>query len=412
LGKEIVMAKTIRIAKESVRMMGGNKFRVFIMMLGMAVGVASLTLMICVSKGAYERVMDTVNRQGPDLLQVRPGTDVHTGLPSGSREVVSLVEEDVDAIVQHVENIRAVSPVKDRKEIEVTYEDKFTLTRIFGITPIWAQIRDFGPSQGDFISEEDISFAARVCLIGQSVKKNLFGDTDPIGHTIRIKDVPFTIKGELKRKGISSEGRDRDDRIVTPITTYTRRLFRDIHLTQIVITVEDTKKMNRTVEDVRAVLREQHRITEGEPDDFAMRTPQDLIDMAYGTSRSLINLLIGIAVVSLLVSGLVIMNIMLASVSARKSEIGIRRALGARKNDILRQFMIEGIFVSLLGGLVGMVLGFGGSVLLSSLDVTASRATLLAVGVAILTCGFIAVAFGIYPANKAANQNPVETLRA
>ena len=405
------MTRTIRIARESVRMMGRNKFRVFIMMLGIAVGVASLTLMMCVSKGAYQRVMDTVNRQGPDLLQIRPGTDIQTGLPSGSREVVSLVEEDVNAILQHVGNIRAAAPVKDRKEIEVIYEDKFTLTRIFGVIPVWAQIRDFGPREGEFISEEDISFAARVCLIGQTVKKNLFGDLDSIGQTIRINNVPFTIKGELQWKGISSAGRDRDNRIVIPITTYTRRLFRDIHLTQIVITVEDTKKLNKTIKDVRTALRDQHKITSGEPDDFAMRTPQDLIDLAYGTSRSLINLLTGIAAVSLLVAGIVIMNVMLASVAARKSEVGIRRAIGARKNDVLKQFLLEGLFVSLFGGLMGMFLGLGGSVILSSLDVTASKITPLAVAAAILTCGLIAVIFGIFPAKKAANQNPIDTLR-
>ena len=405
------MTRTIRIARESVRMMGKNKFRVFIMMLGMAVGVASLTLMMCVSKGAYERVMDTVNRQGPDLLQIRPGTDVQTGLPSGSREVVSLIEEDVRAILQHVGNIRAAAPVKDRKEIEVIYEDKFTLTRIFGVIPVWAQIRNFGPSQGEFISEEDVSFAARVCLIGQTVKKNLFGDQDPIGQTIRINNVPFTIKGDLQWKGISSAGRDRDNRIVIPITTYTRRLFRDMHLTQIVITVEDTKKINKTIEDVKTTLRDQHNITSGEPDDFAMRTPQDLIDLAYGTSRSLMNLLIGIAAVSLLVAGIVIMNIMLASVAARKSEIGIRRAIGARKKDVLKQFMIEGLFISLIGGLMGIFLGMGGSVILSSLDVTASKITPMAIAVVILSCGLIAVVFGIFPAKKAANQNPIDTLR-
>lgn len=405
------MNRTARMAKESVRMMGRNKFRVFIMMLGMAVGVTSLTLMICVSKGTYERVMDTVNRQGPDLLQIRPGTDIHTGLPSGSREVVSLIEEDVSAILQHVGNIRAAAPVKDRKEIEVIYEDKFTLTRIFGVIPVWAQIRDFGPSAGEFISEEDVSFAVRVCLIGQTVKKNLFGDSDPIGQTIRINDVPFTVKGELQWKGISSAGRDRDNRIITPITTYTRRLFRDIHLTQIVITIEDTKKLNRTIEDVKSVLRDQHKIGPGEPDDFAMRTPQDLIDLAYGTSKSLINLLTGIAVLSLLVAGIVLMNIMLASVAARKSEIGIRRAIGARKKDILKQFLIEGLLVSLFGGLLGLLLGMGGSIILSSLDVASSKITLLVIVAAILCCGFIAVTFGLFPAKKAANQNPVDTLR-
>lgn len=405
------MNRIVRIAKESIRMMAVNRLRVFFMMLGVAVGVASLTMMICVSKGAYKEVMDIVNRQGPDLLQVRPGTDKHTGLPSGSRQVVSLIEEDVDAILQHIGNIRAVSPVKDRKQIEVKYQDKFTLTRIFGVPPVWSEIRDFRQSRGEFIAEEDVSFAARVCVIGQTVKKNLFGDTDPIGQTIRIKDVPFTVKGELKWKGISAAGRDRDDRIIVPITTYFKRLFRDVHLTQIVITVADTSKMDKTVEDVRALLRERHKIAPGELDNFAMRTPEDLVNLASGTSRFLINLLTGIAGVSLLVAGIVITNIMLASISARKNEIGIRRALGARKSDILNQFMMECLLISIIGGILGTILGYGGSAILSSLKVAASKIAPLAIAASIVSCTVIALVFGIYPAKKAANQNPVDALR-
>jgi putative ABC transport system permease protein len=406
------MTRIARIARESLRMMGGNKLRLLIIMLGMAVGVASLTIMICVSKGVYMKVMDTVSRQGLDLLQIRPGSDKHTGLPSGSREVVSLVEEDAVAIIQHIGNIRAVSPVKDRKEIEVKHGDRFTMTRIFGVTPIWAQIRDFGPSHGEFISEQDMNFAARVCLIGQTVKKNLFDDSDPIGQTIQIKDVPFTVKGELVWKGVSAAARDRDDRIIIPISTYTKRLFRDVHLNQIVITIDDTNKLKTTIEDVRALLRERHKIAPGQPDDFVMRTPQDLIDLAYGTSRSLVNLLTGIAAVSLLVAGIVIMNIMLTAVSARKTEIGIRRALGAKKNDILRQFLIECLLISLLGGILGAILGYLGSFILSSMNVASSKITLLALAAAIVSCSLIAVIFGLYPARKAANQNSVDTLRA
>lgn len=401
-----------RISKESFRMIWGNRLRVLIMMLGVTIGIGSLTMMICVSRGAYEEVIDMVTMQGMDLLQIRPGTDKHTGLPTGSREVVSLVEEDVDAILQHIGNIVAASPVKDRKEIEVKNEGRFTQSRIFGITPVWAQIRDFGPSRGEFISDEDISFVSRVCLIGQTVKKNLFGESDPIGQTIRIKDVPFTVKGELKPKGVSAAGRDRDDRIVVPITTYSKRLFRDVYLNQIVITIENTDRFDETMEEVRSLLRERHNLAPGEPDDFAMRTPQDLIDLAYEASESLINLLIGIAGVSLLVAGIVITNIMLALVSSRRTEIGIRRALGARKNDILLQFMIECFLISLMGGVLGTILGFGGSLILSSMEVAAARITPLVLAASALSCVLIAVIFGLYPARKAASQNPVDALRA
>jgi putative ABC transport system permease protein len=405
------MTRIIRIARESFRMIKNNRLRGFIMILGIAIGVASLTMTICVSQGVYEKVMDTVNKQGPDLIQIRPGTDKFTGPASGSRDYVSLIEADVEAISQHVGNINAISPVKDRKEVEVKCGDKNTITRVFGVTPIWAHIRDFNASKGNFISEEDISGSARVCLIGQIVKKNLFGEADSIGQTIQIMDVPFTVKGELESKGTSAEGRDRDDRIVIPLTTYTTRVFRDVSLTQIVIKVEDTKKLNKTIEDVQTVLREQHKIATGEPDDFAMRTPQDLIDMAYGTSRSLIHVLAGIACITLLVAGIMIMNIMLSSVSARRNEIGIRRALGARKNDILNQFIIECLLLSIIGGILGTILGYCGSIIISRMNVAASNLSPLAFAAAIVSCSLIAVIFGIYPARRAANQNPVDILR-
>ncbi|MBN1627838.1 MAG: ABC transporter permease [Deltaproteobacteria bacterium] len=405
------MTRVIRIIKESFRMVRNNRLRGFIMILGIAIGVTSLAMTVCVSVGVYENVMETVNKQGPDLIQVRPGTDKFNSPAAGSREAVSLRDEDYEAILQHIGNIDSISPVKDRKEIEVKYEDKNTHTRIFGVNPIWGRVRDFNAIRGSFITDEDVASAARVCVIGQIVKKNLFGDADPIGQTIQIMDVPFTVKGELESKGTSSEGRDRDDRIITPFTTYNMRVFRDSPLSQIVIKVKDIDKLYKTVEDVQAVLREQHKIETGEPDDFTMRTPQDLIDMAYGTSRSLIKVLTIIAVITLLVAGIVIMNIMLTSVSARKSEIGIRRALGARKNDILNQFMIECIILSLMGGILGTILGYCGAIILSNLDVSASNLTPLALAAAIVSCCLIAVVFGIYPARKAANQNPVDILR-
>src|SRR4030043_66405 len=257
------MTRVIRIIKESFRMVRNNRLRGFIIILGIAIGVSSLTMTVCVSSGVYKKVMDTVNKQGPDLIQIRPGTDKFSGPAAGSREAVSLTEEDFEAIRQHVGNINAISPVKDRKEIAVKYGDMNTVTRIFGITPIWGPLRDFNASRGSFISEEDISSSARVCLIGQIVKKNLFGDKDPIGQAIQIMDVSFIVKGELESKGVGAEGRDRDDRIIIPITTYTMRLFRDTPLTQIVIKVEDTDKLYKTVDDIYSVLREQHKIASG-----------------------------------------------------------------------------------------------------------------------------------------------------
>lgn len=405
------MNRLVRIARESFRVLRENRLRAFIMMLGMAVGVASLTLTMSVSRGAYVEVMAIVNEQGAELLQIRPGTDRHTGPAAGSAEAVSLVEEDFDVIVERVGNIRAAAPVRDRRDAEVTYGDQFTLSRVFGVIPIWAEIRDFGAGRGEFITDDDVASLARVVVIGQTVKRNLFGDADPIGETIRIGDVAFRVKGELELKGISAEGRDRDDRMVIPFSTFYQRLFRDLPLTQIVITVADLDRMDETVADVRGVLRERHGLGPNEPDDFAMRTPQDLINVAYETRQSLISILAGIAAVSLLVAGIVIMNIMLASVSARKREIGMRRAVGARKADILGQFLVEGLVVALIGGVVGTLFGFAGATLMAALDVAASRITIQALVASLVACSAIAVVFGIFPAKRAADQHPVDALR-
>jgi putative ABC transport system permease protein len=405
------MSRMMHILRESFRVVKENRLRAFIMMLGMAVGVASLSLTMSVSRGAYVEVMAIVNEQGADLLQIRPGTDRHTGPAAGSPEAVSLVEDDFAVIVERVGNIRAAAPVRDRRDVDVTYGDQFTLTRVFGVIPIWAEIRDFGAVRGEFITDDDVASSSRVVLIGQTVKRNLFGDVDPIGETIRIGDVAFVVKGELEPKGISAEGRDRDDRMVIPFSTFYMRLFRDIPLTQIVITIADLDRMDETVGDVRSVLREQHGLGPDEPDDFAMRTPEDLINVAYETRQSLINILTGITVVSLLVAGIVIMNIMLASVSARKREIGMRRAVGARKADILGQFLVEGLVVALVGGVVGALLGFGGATVLAALDVAASRITIQALLVSLVACTVIAVVFGMFPAKRAADQHPVDALR-
>ena len=182
------MNRLVRIARESFRVLRANRLRAFIMMLGMAVGVASLTLTMSVSRGAYVEVMAIVNEQGAELLQIRPGTDRHTGPAAGSAEAVSLVEEDFDVIVERVGNIRAAAPVRDRRDAEVTYGDQFTLSRVFGVIPNWAEIRDFGAGRGEFITDDDVASLARVVVIGQTVKRNLFGDADPIGETIRIGD--------------------------------------------------------------------------------------------------------------------------------------------------------------------------------------------------------------------------------
>ena len=406
------MSRFLRIAREALVSIAGNKLRFLMMVAAVFIGTASLTVVICISQGTRQRIMALVSRHGLDTLMIRPGSGEGSGAPGGDRSIVSLTEGDALAIETSVRNVLRVAPVQNQRGLDVKYGEKSILTMVFGVAPAWADIRAFGAYEGQFISEEDLVLNKRTCLLGQTVKRTLFGDGDPLGQTVRIKSIPFTVKGVLAEKGASASGRDRDDRIVTPLTTASKKLFARTYFDQIVTQVRDVRAIHGTAEDIRTLLRQRHGLRSGAVDDFSVREPKELADMASGTSAALTALLLAMAGIAMLVGGIVIMNIMLISVSERTAEIGLRRAVGARKRDITGQILLECLSGSLAGGLVGALFGAGIATALSLAGMAASEVGWAPFAISAICCSVIAVAFGIYPAQKAAAVDPIAALQA
>jgi len=406
------MSSPLRIAREALATIAGNKLRFFMMITAIFIGIASLTVVICISQGTKQRVMMLVSRHGLDALMIRPGSGKKAGAPGGDRSIVSLSEDDARAIEASVRNVLRVAPVQNQRGMDVKYKERSIATTVFGVTTAWAEVRGFGAAEGAFISAEDMMLSSRVCLLGRTARESLFGDADPVGQTIRIRNVAFIVKGVLVEKGASASGKDRDDRIVIPLSTASKRLFAQTYLNQIVVQARDVRAIQETAKDIRALLRERHGLRPGAIDDFSIREPKELADMASGTSATLTALLLAMAGISMLVGGLVIMNIMLISVSERRAEIGLRRAVGARKRDITRQMLIECLSVALAGGLLGVLFGVGITTVLSLAGIAASKAGWLPFAVSVVCCSAIAIAFGIYPAKKAASIDPIAALRS
>jgi len=402
------MARKTKIIGEACAALSSHKLRTFFMMIAIVIGIASLTAVICIGQGTKEEIMGRVGKHGNDMIMVRPGGTKQVGPGERDRAIVSLAPEDADEIEKRISNIRRISTVQNQRNWDVSYQDKTVNQRIFGVEPAWAEIRrSDGLHLGRPLSEDDLQRASRVGILGWTTWKELFGDEDPVGATIRIGDNPFEVIGVFPELGAAAVKDDWDFRVVVPVSTSTKRLFGRTYLEQIVIQVQDTSKLHETAEQVRATLRELHGIPAGGADDFYVREPEHIAEAALKTSKSLNNLLYAISGIALLIGGIVIMNIMLLSVSERTREIGLRRALGARKRDILGQFLTEALAVTLVGGVVGVVSGLAASFLLAE----QVKITGISLAVSIVSCSVVALLFGLYPARKAAAVDPVVAMR-
>jgi len=402
------MARKTKIIGEACAALSSHRLRTFFMMIAIVIGIASLTAVICIGQGTKEEIMGRVGKHGNDMIMVRPGGTKQVGPGERDRAIVSLAPEDADEIEKRISNIRRISTVQNQRNWDVSYQDKTVNQRIFGVEPAWAEIRrSDGLHLGRPLSEDDLQRASRVGILGWTTWKELFGDEDPVGATIRIGDNPFEVIGVFPELGAAAVKDDWDFRVVVPVSTSTKRLFRRTYLEQIVIQVQDTSKLHETAEEVRAILRELHGIAPGGADDFYVREPEHIAEAALKTSKSLDNLLYAISGIALLIGGIVIMNIMLLSVSERTREIGLRRALGARRCDILGQFLTEALVVTLVGGVVGVACGLAASVLLAE----QVKITGISLAVSIVSCSVVALLFGLYPARKAAAVDPVVAMR-
>jgi len=402
----------LRIA---LRALAVNKLRSALTMLGIVIGVGAVIVMIAVGAGAQARVEEQIRALGSSLLLVMPGSTTAGGVRLGFGSASTLTEDDVAAINRELPEALAAPAL--RGAAQLIWGNTNWSTVIFGVTPEYLDVRQWPLAAGRAFEPAEMAAAAKVCLIGATVARQLFGDADPLEQSIRIKRVPFTVIGVLDVKGQSLMGTDQDDLVLVPIRTARSRVLgtasaaRNRTVGTIWVKAADGVEPRRVEEQVRALLRQRHRIQPGADDDFSLRNLAEVMAAQEASSRVLALLLAAVASVSLLVGGIGIMNIMLVSVTERTREIGLRMAVGARTRDILGQFLVEAVTLSLIGGLAGVALGIGASVLIAELAGWRIVLSPEAVGLAVAFAFVIGVFFGFYPARKAARLNPVEALR-
>lgn len=402
--------KMLNIILSAFRALQRNKMRSFLTMLGIIIGVGAVIAMLAIGQGAEISVKNQIAALGSNVLIVFPGSQQQGGIRGGAGTMTTLTEDDATAIGKECPDVAYVSPGA-RANGQVIAGDMNWATSIEGGSADYLNIRQWSLADGDFFTDADIKTAAKVCVLGKTVVDNLFPDASPVDQTIRIRNVPFKVIGVLTKKGQNAMGQDQDDIIIAPYTTVLKRLSRFPFLRQILVSATSANTMTQAQNQITELLRVRHKLVQNDADDFTIRNQTDIATMATATTEILTILLASIASVSLIVGGIGIMNIMLVSVTERTREIGIRMSIGARGKDILTQFLIEALVLSLLGGILGIFFGVTGSAIISKI---AKWPTIITPFSIILSFGFsfaIGIFFGYYPARKAAMLNPIDALR-
>jgi putative ABC transport system permease protein len=387
-----------------------NRMRAALTVLGIVIGVAAVIATLAIGQGARAAVQAQIRSLGANTLSVIPGTVTSGGARGGMGTITTLTPEDALAIVRECPAVAVVSPLV-RTLSQVVLGNQNWSTQVQGVGPDFVDIRQWPIQDGVGITDSDVRGAAKVCVLGVNVVSELFGDSEPVGQMVRIKDIPFKVVGVLSPKGGTGFGGDNDDTVLVPFTTAQRRLMGITHINSVLISAVSESQVNAAVDQITDLLRQRHRIRPGENDDFFIRTQLEASTAAEATSQVMTLLLASIAAVSLLVGGIGIMNIMLVSVTERTREIGVRRAIGARRSDILLQFLFESAFLSLAGGAIGVALGVVSAQLISQL---ARWPTMVQPGAVLMAFGFstfVGLFFGFYPARRAATLDPIEALR-
>jgi putative ABC transport system permease protein len=406
------IAGSIRIALRALKV---NRMRSALTMLGIIIGVAAVIAMVGVGAGATARIQDQIQSIGSNLIIVLPGSISSNGVRLGSGAVASLTQDDAKAIAADCPSVAAVAPTV-RGSVQVVYGNSNWATNAQGVTPDYMTIRDYTMLSGQFFTTQDVDAAAKTAVLGETVATNLFGASDPTGQVVIIKNVPFTVAGVLTPKGQSPTGQDQDDVILLPISTATQKVFgankaNAKAVASLMVQAMSPQAMDQAIAEMTALLRERHRILPGLDADFTVRNLTEVF-AAQETSAQVMSILLGaIASVSLIVGGIGIMNIMLVSVTERTREIGLRQAVGAKTRDILLQFLVEAVTLSLLGGIIGIVVGLTASLLISHFAQWSTQVSPLSILLAFAFSALVGVFFGYYPARKAAFMDPIEALR-
>lgn len=399
------------LLKVAINALKRNKMRSFLTMLGIIIGVASVITMLAIGQGSKKSIQDQIASMGSNMLFVMPGNMRMGGVQQGSSSSQRLTVADIKAIKTECDAIIAVSP-EVRSSGQAVYGNSNWPTTIYGGSEQYLEIRSWSVVSGRNITDSEAEGSAKVCLLGRTVADELFGEgVDPTGETLRFKNIPFKIIGILSKKGQNSFGQDQDDVIIAPYTTVQKRILAQTHIQSIQMSARSAEESVLAESQVEEVLRRTHRLRENEDNDFEIRSQEELATTMTSVTEILTILLGAIAGISLLVGGIGIMNIMYVSVTERTREIGLRMSVGGRSVDILLQFLIESILLSVFGGLIGIVIGFGASSVVEALTSWPISVMWGSVILAFVVCTLIGVFFGWYPARRASDLDPIDALR-
>jgi putative ABC transport system permease protein len=407
------LLSSMRIAFRALTM---NKLRSALTMLGIVIGVASVIATVAIGSGATQRIQDQIASIGSNIIIIIPGSTSSSGVRLGTGNAVTLSEADAREIPVQCPDVELTAPYV-RGSAQVISGNNNWATQIYGVTPDYLTIRQLSVSDGAEFTQQDVDSANKVAVLGKTPVDNLFGGADPIGQVIRIKNVPFTVVGVLTPKGQSSQGQDQDDVILLPISSAKRKVIgvssaNADAVNTIMMQAKSAGVIQAAQDEAQALLRQRHHLQASEADDFSIRNLQELFAAQEASASIMAVMLAAIASVSLVVGGIGIMNIMLISVRERTREIGLRQAIGAKTRDILTQFLVEAITLSIVGGIAGIILGIGASTLISRLAGWATTVGPGAVMLAVFFSALVGISFGYYPARKAAYLDPIEALRS
>lgn len=387
-----------------------NKMRSFLTMLGIIIGVGAVIAMMAVGTGAQQTIKDQIASLGTNVILIFPGSTNQAGIRTGMGSATSLTDQDVEAIHTHCPSVALVTPSL-RTGAQAIYQEMNWRTSVMGVNPEYFEIRSWPVSSGQYFTDADVRSATKVCVVGQTIVDNLFKGNDPVGQVIRIRRMPFKVVGVLSPKGQSAQGSDQDDVIIAPSSTVQKKLMGQFFFGSIMASAISERQMDDAIRQITEVLRVQHKLQPWDENDFTVRSQTEIANAAQSTSQVLTILLASIASISLIVGGIGIMNIMLVSVTERTKEIGLRMSIGATGANILLQFLIEAVVLSLLGGFLGVVLGTVSSDLISRFAGWTTLVSIESIVLAFVFSAAVGIFFGFYPARKAAQLNPIEALR-
>ena len=402
---------TTNLLKIALRALANNKLRGFLTMLGIIIGVASVITMLAIGQGSKRSIQAQISEMGSNMIMIQPGADMRGGVRQDASAMETLKLQDYEDIVNETRYVSATSPSVNSSG-QAIYGANNAPTTVYGISPDYMEIRRYEVEDGDMFSDQDVQTAAKVCVIGKTVVDNLFpGGENPVGRVIRFQKLPFRVVGVLKSKGYNSMGMDQDDLILAPYTTIQKKILAITHLQGITCSALKEEYTDQAIDEISEILRRNHRLRETDDDDFTIRSMQELSTMLTSTTDIMTTLLAAVAGISLLVGGIGIMNIMYVSVTERTREIGLRMSIGAKGMDILAQFLIESILISVTGGLIGVLFGVGAALIVKVVAHFPIYIQPWSVLLSFVVCTVTGVFFGWYPAKKAAQLDPIEAIR-